>query len=72
MTMKEIDRITLHFALCLEIGKSKRYHLRRMAGKYKRNTRSAYIRQIMEALLLDPDPVRSVREVVGKFIGESK
>tara|TARA_R110002096_G_scaffold112671_1_gene245280 strand:- start:130 stop:261 length:132 start_codon:yes stop_codon:yes gene_type:complete len=43
-----------------------------MARRYKRKTTDKQVRQIMEALLRDPKPVESVREIVELWLIKTK
>ena len=70
--MGELDRITLHFALCLQRPYKIKFQLLRMARRYKRKTTDKQVRQIMEALLRDPKPVESVREIVELWLIKTK
>ena len=64
--MGELDRITLHMALCLEVSYKPRFHLWRIAKKYKRKSKNKNVILAMNAVLRDVQPELNVRIITNE------
>ena len=65
--MGELDRITLHMALCLEVSYKPRFHLWRIAKKYKRKSKNKNVILAMNAVLRDVQPELNVRSITDEL-----
>jgi hypothetical protein len=65
--MGELDRITLHMALCLEVSYKPRFHLWRIAKKYKRKSKNENVILAMNAVLRDVQPELNVRSITDEL-----
>ena len=69
--MGELERITLHFALCLQVSYKPRFHLWRMAKKYKRKSKNENVILAMNAVLRDVNAVENVQDIVKDYFKTS-
>ena len=70
--MGELERITLHMALCLEMSCKPRFHLWRMAKKYKRKSKNENVILAMNAVLRDTDPVENIKSITDDYFVKTK
>ena len=63
----ELYSITLHMALCLEVSYKPRFHLWRMAKKYKRKSKNENVILAMNAVLRDVQPEIDVKSITDKL-----
>ena len=63
----ELERITLHMALCLETSYKPKFHLRKMAKKYKRKTKNENVILAMSAVIADINPDENVRSITDEY-----
>ena len=49
--MGELERITLHFALCLVVSEEPSFHINRMAKRFKKQTKSKHVKKTMNYIL---------------------
>ena len=64
--MGELEHITLHMALCLEMSLSPRSQLWNMARKYKRKTKNENVILAMTAVQRDKKPEINVRIITNE------
>ena len=58
-----VDQATIHMALALYYTDEPDKQIKRMAKRYRRNTKQPEARRIYKAIIKDPHPSQSVEEV---------
>ncbi len=66
--MSELDHITVLMGLAAYSSPKPRYHIWKLAKRYKKSTKNPDVKRIMNKILKDVHPTDSVKEVVSKYV----
>ncbi len=68
--MSELDHITVLMGLCAYSSPKPRYHIWKIAKRYKKSTKNPEVKRIMNKILKDVNPAESVMDVVNDYINK--
>jgi len=70
MRLSELDHITVTLGLCAYSSPKPRYHIWKLAKLYKKHTKSAEVKRIMNKILKDVNPAETVIDVTNDYINK--
>jgi len=70
--MSELDHITVLMGLAAYSSSKPRYHIWKLARRYKKSTKNPDVKRIMNKILKDANPVDTVTEVIDEFLLKTK